>query len=376
MVVRQRVSDRLRNRDGVALVLTVFFLTVLMGAATLSIDLSSMYLFRTQLQRTADASALAGAIGLGKGEGTNAQTSITNQNHLNKVGDSTNTLVTMTAGTWDGTFHAGNWTDATANAVRVTVQYPGKYSFGRFFGKTTQMLHASAVAVHGSSPTSNCVRPWAVPYRDLLDHLPGGTTFPITHELTAAEVATLANATIADVIELNQSGTDGAPHQMRAVSFPPLEYASSPYQGNPDPPSANVYRSEISESCADLANRIGARGVSVGDYLNGASGQMTGPTEDGVNELLCGDKKGCPAGTPPKRVNVAIWDTFGASPHGFCAASGNNACYHIKYVGIFYVTGYNHSGNSVKGYFSAVGDPTASGFSTAVAPISKNALVQ
>jgi Flp pilus assembly protein TadG len=371
-----RRSARLRNRDGFTLILTAFFFTVMMGVAALAIDLGSMYLFRAQLQSAADASALAGAVGLGKGEGVDAQSAVTTQNHLNRVGDSTNTIETVTAGTWDGTFHAGDWTDEGANAVRVTVRYPGAYVFGRMFGKTTQMLHATAVAVHGSSPTSTCVRPWAVPYRDLLDHLPGGTAFPITHELTPAEVALLANATTADVVELNQSGTDGAPHQMRAVSFPPLEFASAPYQGAPDPPSANVYRTEISENCTDLAAHVGPRGVSVGDYLNGASGQMTGPTEDGVNTLLCGNKNGCPAGTPPKKVSVAIWDTYGASPHGYCASSGNNACYHIKYIGIFYVTGYNHGTNSVKGYFSAVGDPTASGFSTSAGPISKNALVQ
>jgi len=369
-----RRSHRLRNRDGFTLVLTVFFFTVLMGVAALALDLGSMYLFRAQLQSAADASALAGAVGLGKGEGTAAQSAVTAHNHLNKVGDSTNTLATMTAGTWDGTFHAGNWTDAGANAVRVTVQYPGAYVFGRIFGKTTQMLHATAVAVHGSANISKCVRPWAVSYRDLLDHL--DPTLPISHNLTLAEVTTLSNAGLSDTVELNQSGTDGAPHQMRAISFPPQEYASSPYEGAPDPPSANVYKSEISEDCTTLAARIGSRGVGAGDYLVGASGQMTGPTEQGVNQLLCNSNSTCPAGTPAKQVRVALWDTFGASPHGFCAATGNNACYHVKYIGVFYVTGYNHSGNSVKGYFSSVGDPSASGFTTSSAPIQKNALVQ
>ena len=364
----------MRNRDGFTLVITAFFFTVLMGAAALSVDVASMYLFRAQLQNAADASALAGAVGLGKGEGNDAQNAVSSHNHMNRVGDSTNTVATMTAGTWDGTFHAGDWTDAGANAVRVTVQYPGPYLFGRFFGKTMQMLHASAVAVHGSAPTSKCVRPWAVPYRDLLDHL--DPNLPITHALTAAEVTTLSNATLADVLELNQSGTDGAPHQMRAVAFPPKEFASSPYQGNPSSPSANTYRTEISEDCTALSADIGARGVSAGDYLVGASGQMTGPTEQGINELLCHSTTTCPPGTPAKQVHVAIWDTYGASPHGNCAASGNNACYHIKYVGIFYVTGYNHAGNSVKGYFSSVADPTASGFSASSGPIQKTALVQ
>lgn len=368
-----RLSEKLRNRDGFTLILTVFFLTVLLGSASLAVDMSSMYLLRAQLQSAADAAALAGAVGLANGEANAAQSSVTTFNRANKVGDSTNTLSTMTAGTWDGTFHAGNWTDASANTVQVTVQYPGAYMFARAFGKTTQMLHATAIAVAGSVGTSHCVRPWAVPYRDLLDHI--NSSFPITHDLTAAEVSSLRNATLADTLELNQSGTDGAPHQMRSVSFPPLEFASSPYQGNPNSPSANTYRDEISESCTALTSDIGSRGVSVGDYLQGASGQMTGPTEQGVNQLLCGSNSTCPAGTAAKQINVAIWDTFGASPHGYCSATGNSACYHVKYVGIFYVTGYNHSGNSVKGYFSAVGDPTG-GFSPKIGPIQKTALVK
>ena len=368
-----RLSDKLRNRDGFTLILIVFFLTVLLGSASFAVDMSSMYLFRAQLQSAADAAALAGAVGLAKGEANAAQASVTAFNRANKVGDSINTLATMTAGTWDGTFHAGNWTDATANTVQVTVQYPGSYMFARVFGKTTQMLHASAIAVSGSVGTSHCVRPWVVPYRDLLDHI--DPTLPITHELTASEVSTLRNATLTDTLELNQSGTDGAPHQMRSVSFPPREFASSPYQGTPDPPSASVYKSEISEDCDALTDHIGSRGISVGDYLLGASGQMTGPTEQGVNQLLCSSNSTCPVGTAAKQVNVAIWDSFGASPHGYCSASGNGACYHVKYIGIFYITGYNHSTNSVKGYFSAMGDPTG-GFSPKVGPIQKTALVQ
>jgi Flp pilus assembly protein TadG len=363
------------ERQGFTLAVMVLVLTVLMGCAALAVDAALMYSYRGQLQRTADATALAGAVALGGGAGAASADTAIHYAALNTVGTSTTTLSNgdVVPGTWTqggGFVATGSWTSGGPFAVKTTTRYGGTYVFARLFGFTSKSLTASAVAVRGSVGSIGCVRPWAVPYQDLLDKLGGGFS-ATSHDLTAAEVTQLAAMTLSDTVELNQSGTDGAPHQMRAIRIPPQEYAASPYAGSPSNPSASVYRSEISEDCATLNGRLNNRPISVDDWLVGASGQMTGPTEQGVNQLLCGDTNTCPAGTPPVMVNVAIWDRYGASPHGLCTG-----CYHVKYMGVFYVTGYNHSGNSVKGYFSGLIDAAAGGFVAKPGPISKNALVE
>jgi len=199
-----------------------------------------MYFFRTQLQSAADAAALAGAVGLGNGEKAAAANDVTDYLAKDSVGGTQATLDSSRAGTWDGTFHAGNWTDANANAVQVHVSYQASYSFARVFGKTTQTLHANAVAVHGSVGKQSCVRPWAVSYQSLLDQLKKGYT--IGHDLTAADVLDLQAATVADEVTMNAAGTDGVPHQMRSVRMGPAEYGTAPFPGSPNSPNANDYR--------------------------------------------------------------------------------------------------------------------------------------
>jgi Flp pilus assembly protein TadG len=55
------VIARLRERDGQAMLMTVLFLGILVGAAGLTIDVGAWYREQRQAQATADAAALAGA---------------------------------------------------------------------------------------------------------------------------------------------------------------------------------------------------------------------------------------------------------------------------------------------------------------------------
>ena len=54
-------------RKGVVVVMVAVLLVVLLGCAALAIDIGYLYVARTELQRTADAAAMAGAQGLGRG---------------------------------------------------------------------------------------------------------------------------------------------------------------------------------------------------------------------------------------------------------------------------------------------------------------------
>src|SRR6185312_694700 len=113
-------------------------------------------------------------------------------------------------GSWDfatNTFvPLASWTDPALNAVRVTANYPGQYTFARIFGTTGKLVQARAVAALGFVGTTDCLRPWAVSYQTILDALypPAGTKDP-SYDLTAQDIQTLAGLSYpADSITLLQ----------------------------------------------------------------------------------------------------------------------------------------------------------------------------
>jgi len=55
------ISSKLRDQQGVTVILVAVLLSVLLGFTALAIDLSHLYVVRNELQNSADAGALAGA---------------------------------------------------------------------------------------------------------------------------------------------------------------------------------------------------------------------------------------------------------------------------------------------------------------------------
>src|SRR4051812_28965347 len=90
------------ERRGFALVLMVLMMTIFMGCAALAVDAALMYNYRGQLQRTADATALAGTIALADGAGSGSVDTALHYAALNAVGASTTTLASgdVQPGTW------------------------------------------------------------------------------------------------------------------------------------------------------------------------------------------------------------------------------------------------------------------------------------
>jgi Flp pilus assembly protein TadG len=356
------LSRRLRNRKGFTLILTAFFFTVLLGAAALAVDMSLMYLYRAQLQSAADAAALAGATGLGKNEGNAAATSVSTYIAKDSVGGGVATLVSATAGTWDGTFHAGAWTDATAHADDVVVSVNKSYVFARAFGKTTQTLHASAIAVHGSAKGQSCMRPWAINYQILLDKIypspPNVRKDGTTYSLTQADIAKIAAL---------GSGSDGAV-DFDGARLPPAQYADGSVPSGGTWPGGSNYRAAEGATCQGLATMMAAYTsnpyISAGDYLYPETGVKNGPTKQGIGDL-------CTAVTCPTPVVVALYDYAASIPK----CNGPDACWHIKYVAKFMLTGFDNGSKSPTGYFLSMNDPTGP-FSPTAGPISKNGLVK
>ena len=59
-----------QQRKGVVIVMVAVLLVVMLGCVALAVDIGYLYVARTELQRTADAAALAGARALGRGSST------------------------------------------------------------------------------------------------------------------------------------------------------------------------------------------------------------------------------------------------------------------------------------------------------------------
>ena len=89
---------------------------------------------------------------------------------------------------------------------------------------------------------------------------------------------------------------------------------------------------------------------------------MVGPTKQGI-DALCGSDT-C---SPPYLIATALWDRFKDTT--YC-----KACYHVKYIGAFAVTGVAGSGD-VTGYFRDMA--TSAGTVTNVpSPIQRVGLVK
>jgi len=279
-----------------------------------------------------------------------------------------------------GNTTAGNPRDAIRVFVRDTVDFV----FGKLLGWTKRGITAEAVAVWGSARSSSCIRPWAVPYQQMLDQLyPPAGTKPTSYDMTINDIANLSAMSYAsNPVTLKVASNNGyTPNgQFYAVDIPPGEYADGT-AGVGSLTGANNYSNEIAAaSCSALTTFFANQGVSgtigIGDWLNPETGNMQGPTHQGISGQgqsagICGTSDTC---SPPKKIIVAMWDTQGDAPYGHC-----NSCYHVKYLGEFSLVGWDQSSKSIVGFFNTMTLPAsgAAGFTPgAISSVIQRVLVK
>jgi len=185
-----------RSREsGQTLALVALFLVVLLAAAALAIDLTTLYVARGEMQRAADAAALAGAKAFVMsgvttsvvGDGSNGHLRTLAQNIANstinsllaqdKVGGVAPSLVGTP--TFDFDTHQGD------PRITVTLQRTDVPTFfARVFGQRLATVNATATAEAYNSSNAgagsnmppvgpSCVKPWLVPNFDP-GHCTGG----------------------------------------------------------------------------------------------------------------------------------------------------------------------------------------------------------
>jgi hypothetical protein len=245
-------------------------------------------------------------------------------------------------------------------------------------GWDKRVVTAEAVGVWGSITSSGCVRPWAIPYQQMLDQLyPPAGTKPTSYNLTIDDVAALSAMTYASnpvTLKVDNNNDYTANGQFYAIQIPPGEYANGTAGAHLT--GGDDYRSEeAAVTCSALAAFFASQGVSgnvgIGDWLQPKTGNMQGPTQQGISGQgqtpgLCGTSNTC---NPPMRVIAAMWDTYGDAPGGHC-----NSCYHIKYLGEFTLVGWDQSTKNIVGYFNTMTMP-ASG-ATGFTPGATSSIIQ
>jgi Flp pilus assembly protein TadG len=361
------------------MVLVALIMIVILGFAALTIDLSRLFAYRNELQRSADAAALAGALELTKPTYGNAPAVVTTYANTNTIEGQTPTIDAIEYGTWDGvTFTAtcdattGGCNDpatvAAATAMRVTLSGgPLGPIFAQFLGQATSpnSIRVSAVAwAAPAAPQHDCIKPFAVRYSTLiaiLDTVEGNAAFsPLdsARALTAVDIDTLRSV--------------GPTLLQQCLTVHATDPCALPNTGTYQP--AQIYpptgggggtiASQIAASCATDATTVGP-----GDALDTASvtfGFDTAATYNAVENQWC-PVYGPMDGAVPCLMKLAL--VQGTALPGTAATDGTTcgavgaptSCAVIRAILPYIVTNISPTNAEIQGYPTVAVDEAAVG---------------
>jgi Flp pilus assembly protein TadG len=279
-MTRRRRSDvtavRGGNERGAALIMVALSLLVVTALVAIVIDGAVMMTTKTQLQRAADAAALAGASGLIDGDYDLAVDRAITMASLNEAMEDTGpTAVNITDA--DVTFPEPDMirvvthrTEATGDALRMffrRVVDPAS--------NNTADVTAVAAARAYDVCAAECLKPWSFP--DRWDDVNANGEYDAGEPYDPDRTGYLADTDAGQVITLKVGNPQQAiePGIFFPVDFPPLGGDESPLTGG------NWYREWIA-NCAPYT-------VGIGDELQLEPGNMVGPTRQGMEELIALD---------------------------------------------------------------------------------------
>lgn len=338
-----------RNRRGVTIVLVVVMATVMMGFAAFAIDLSRMYAYQSELQRSADAAAHAGAIELLKSGFDNADAVASAFANANAVEGTNPTVDSIEFGIWnptDTTFTSlckapcAAATAAGASAIRVSLSGgPTSPILGQFAGATPSPtgIKASAIAwVTPTVPQHDCTKPLAAKYMALTNLLATfeGRTADSERDLDSTDLATIRASGPTLAICLITNATDQCNPTVPAAttfagSYDPVQLYPPATEG-PDP-----YLTELEEPCASTEELGPTDAIEINPAVN------AGDTQTGTDNwcaLYPGD---------PCLMKLDLWDTTTVTA-GTVATDGNTCnvgtCKSIRAIVPFIITNVTEAG--------------------------------
>jgi Flp pilus assembly protein TadG len=391
----------LREKGNVLIMMALSF-AVLAAFGVLAIDIGRIWVTRTQLQKAADAAALAGA-SLFCNSGAPAETDVKNQ--AIRVGDQNKALegaaVALDIQPADVTV------DAAARSVKVdTRSNTAQYFLGlpvlQLVGPRIRekLVQATATARCGGTCGVTCVKPWSIPDRwDDITPIPGYTGGGGRNAVNwvgdnhwNCEAFTDQNGNgLYDPGEPYVDGNGNGKFDQENYHPYLTGYVPDPYPGNyltnggdlglelvlksnntgkPEPgkywpidlppinkgtpvPGADEYRNNI-RNCNPAS-------VEPGDWLQTEPGNMVGPTDQGMRDLIALDPnaywdattqtvQGSNFAVSPRIVLIPIHDPRIATQ------SGRNHPLQVTKVAAFFMEAMNGNGE-VRGRFIKVRNP-------------------
>jgi len=145
------------GKRGQVLVLVALAIFVLLGFAALGIDVGYMYSVRHELQRSADAGALAGVVPFAEGNWNESSVRSEAETLAREFATKNNVLGTpVVNGEVTVTF-------PTQNHIRVDTSRNVNMFFARIFGMQTRTITAHAIARAAPTTGEACITPFAIP---------------------------------------------------------------------------------------------------------------------------------------------------------------------------------------------------------------------
>jgi hypothetical protein len=289
----------MKRRDkGQVLVLVALAIFVLLGFAALGIDVGFMYNVRHELQRSADAGALAGASAFTTGNWNDTSMALDHPrgiaNARAREFASKDKVVQTTLDPASEVAVSFDFTPPRPDHIEVVTSRTADLFFARIFGMSNRLITARAVAkasVAGPPVSVNCVKPWAItyPWLDGPQTVPGQgnkpptTSPPNDYYDPGEQVYKDCNNGIGLCAGLRVTLKSGSPSQPNPVnaqqSVPGHFFIMQGNEGNIFH-GANDMRTYIRDGCypMDMTKRV--------DLMTG--GKM-GPTVQGVQDLINGD---------------------------------------------------------------------------------------
>jgi hypothetical protein len=155
-----------RGNRGQVLVLVALAIFVLLGLAALGIDVGFMYSVRHELQRSADAGALAGASAFTTGDWNDPGVKSLADDRARTYA-SKDTVVTTQLNRLEPPSGEVHVSFPLLDQIEVVTSRNADLFFARIFGMSNRLITARAVAqarVIGPTSNVNCIKPFAIPY--------------------------------------------------------------------------------------------------------------------------------------------------------------------------------------------------------------------
>lgn len=342
------------SNRGQVLVILAIALFVLMGFAALGIDVGFLYVTRHELQRCADAGALAGASKFAE------PSSGWSPNPLDPV------MVEAEARARDYASRDTVLTTPLDNAAEVDVTFPSvdrirvtatrivPLFFARIFGVTNQTVSATAVAEAAVADTGvKCLKPWGIPipWDDFSLHTPA-TDNNLKYD-AGETVYSLDSIPDGFKMILKVGEPFNNPNNLNNLDSLQQEsghfFALSPCGDS----GGSDYRDRIANPCLDDCS------VDEGDGIDLKPGNTVGPTRQGVDELIDLDPNAVYNESTHEVENSAYGDDWMSSPRlvkiplydpSELLSQGNTQMHVAAFAG-FWLKGYDTTQGTVIGYY-------------------------